>query len=72
MARPKDLLRSARADVAKRQRRCAQSKKHVIQAGEKCLLFEENLSKKSYCLPCARSILERAKKQLQDLLVHLS
>ena len=67
MARPKELLRSSCIERAERKRKCCQSKEHSIAGGDICLVFCEELQRKSYCMACAKSILERAERQLKEL-----
>ena len=71
MGRPKALLRSCAYETAVRQRRCARNNDHIIAAGERCLAFKEQMSKKCYCLRCAREILERGRRQVDDLIAAL-
>ena len=68
MGRPKALLRPCGYETAIRQRRCARNNAHIIAAGERCLVFKEQMNKKCYCLPCAREILDRGREQVEDLL----
>jgi hypothetical protein len=68
MPRQKEVLRPCRFEVAKGKRHCGRDKKHIISPGETCLTFHENMRDKSYCLPCARPMLERARTQLEALL----
>jgi hypothetical protein len=72
MGRPKELLRPCRYEVAVRLRHCAQNDEHLISAGERCLVFKENMQQKSYCLACARAILERGRHRVEELVGQLS
>lgn len=71
MGRPKALLRPCAYETAIRQRRCARDDAHIIAAGERCLVFKEQMSKKCYCLGCARVILERGRLQVEELIGQL-
>lgn len=64
----KKVIKNCICEFAKRQRRCARNKEHIITAGEKCLVVSESMkAPKSYCLPCARLILGYAKKDVEKL-----
>jgi len=71
MASVRKVVKNCAWEFAKRQRRCARDKSHIIAAGEKCLVVKENMAKKNYCLQCAKLIISCAKKDIEELCVQL-
>jgi len=64
----KKIIKNCVYEFAKRQRRCARNKEHIITAGEKCLVIRESMkASKSYCVPCAKLILSHAKTTVEKL-----
>ena len=45
----------------------ADRKNHVIRPGETMLVVKDGLGEKSYCLACARTILQRGRQKLEAL-----
>lgn len=39
--------------------------------GKRCLVIKENMAKRNYCLECAATILEKARKDLAQLATEL-
>jgi len=65
----KSVLKNCQFEQAKRRRTCARNKGHSIENGERCLVFKESMqSAKSYCLDCARAILEKGQSELSALI----
>ena len=69
MAAVKDVLRNVRTEVAGRRRKCYRHpKKHVISKGDVCLVVKDGPQKQStYCLVCARDILDVALQRVEAL-----
>ncbi|MBI5738862.1 MAG: hypothetical protein HY997_23620 [Mycolicibacterium neoaurum] len=67
----KDVLRHLTTEVAGKKRKCYRHPtKHVISKGELCLVVKDGPQDQStYCLICAREILELARVRLSDLTV---
>ena len=72
MPRPKGILKSCEFETARRRRRCSQNGDHTIQAGQRCLVFNEQMKKKSYCFSCAKTILERGREQIEQMAQQLA
>lgn len=68
MPKLKRLLVSACFETAQRQRQCSRNKEHVIRNGDKCLVIKENMVKNNYCMECAALILDKARKDLDELI----
>jgi len=58
---------NAFVETAKKRRRCSRNKGHSIPHGQRCLVIKENMAKRNYCLECAATIFEKAKKDLAQL-----
>ena len=71
MASVRKVVKNCAWEFAKRQRRCARDKSHIITAGEKCLTVKENMAKKNYCLQCVELIINCAKKNIEELCLQL-
>jgi len=71
MPKLKRLLVSACFETVQRRRQCSRNKNHVICKGDKCLVIKENMSKNNYCMECAQLILEKAKADLNRLILEL-
>ena len=71
MPRLKRLLSTCEFETAQRRRRCARNKGHLIEKGQICLVVKENMAKRSYCIECARLILEKAHEEVLGLLSKL-
>ena len=71
MPKLKRLLVSACFETAQRRRRCSRNKGHVICKGDKCLVIKENMAKNNYCMDCAQLILQKAKEDLNGLILEL-
>lgn len=67
MGKLKRLVTTSEFETAQRQRRCSRNRSHKIAKGERCLVVKENMSKRSYCLECARLILEKAQEDVVRL-----
>ena len=68
----KSVLRNCYFEVSKGNRECRRNRKHKIAEGQRCLVFKDSMqSPKSYCIPCARIILEKARGDLENLLDEL-
>lgn len=70
----KDVLRHVTTQVAGRQRKCyRQPRKHLIAKGELCLVVRDAPQRQStYCMTCAREILDLAETRLEGLLRSVS
>lgn len=71
MPKLKRLLVSADFETAKGKRRCCRNRDHEICKGDKCLVINENMSHRSYCVECAALILEKAEEELAELVSQL-
>ena len=71
MPKLKRLLVSACFETAQRRRQCSRNKGHVICKGDKWLVIKENMAKDNYCMECARLILQKAKEDLNGLILEL-
>lgn len=72
MGATKSVLRTCYVEDSKGTRKCGRNKKHPITKGDRCLVFKESMkSPKSYCVPCARIILERGQEDLARLIAEL-
>ena len=71
MARTKELLHSAWFQESPGRRKCRRNRTHTINPGYRCFVIKDGLNEKSYCLACAKVILQRGKKQLETLLAEL-
>lgn len=71
MPKLKRLLVSACFETALRRRLCSRNKGHVISKGDKCLVIKENMAKNNYCMECAQLILQKAKEDLNGLILEL-
>lgn len=69
--RPKEILHTAcfeQAAMRGRRRICQGDRQnHSIPPGSWCLIIKNGLEEKSYCLECARKILERGRVKLDSL-----
>lgn len=68
MSSLKQLVSTCCFENAKRERHCSRNKSHVISKGEKCFTVKENMTKKSYCMACAKEILLKAQIDISKLL----
>jgi predicted house-cleaning NTP pyrophosphatase (Maf/HAM1 superfamily) len=68
MSSLKQLVSTCVFENAKRQRHCSRNKEHVILNGDKCFIVKENMTKKSYCMACAKEILLKAQNEINVLL----
>jgi hypothetical protein len=68
MGRSKNILKNCNFEIALRPRKCSGNKKHIISAGDRCLVFKENMRKNNYCLKCAKIIIERGISNLQEMI----
>lgn len=71
MAKLKQLLSTSEFQTAQRQRICARNRAHRISKGERCLTVKENMSERSYCIECARLILQKAHEEVSALMAEL-
>jgi hypothetical protein len=71
MAKLKQLLSTSEFQTAQRQRTCSRNRAHKIPKGGRCLTVKENMSERSYCLECARSILQKAHDEVSALMAEL-
>ena len=71
MPKLKRLLVSACFETAQRRRQCSRNKGHKIFQGDRCLVIKENMTKHNYCMECAQLILEKAKEDLDGLILEL-
>jgi len=53
------------------RRQCSSNRGHKICKGERCLVIRENMANNNYCMECARLILEKARKELNGLILEL-
>jgi hypothetical protein len=58
-------------DVRKSNFLSIRNKGHVICKGDKCLVIKENMAKNNYCMECAQLILQKAKEDLNGLILEL-
>lgn len=71
--RLKQILHTASFRSSPGTRMChADHKGHKIKKGKIYLSIKDGLNEKSYCLFCAKLILENGKKQLESLLDNLN
>ena len=67
--RIKEILYTSRIDSSPGTRKCHGNKKeHRIKKGTTFLAIKSGLEEKSYCLKCARVILERGEQKMQSLM----
>lgn len=71
MAKVKKILKNCGFEKAVRVRHCARDKDHAISAGTKCLIVKEHMNSKSYCLECAKLIIEHAKSEIETIRIGL-
>jgi hypothetical protein len=71
MGRLKRLLSTSELETAQRVRSCSRNKSHKIPKGDRCLVVKESMAKNSYCMSCARLILEKAQDEVAALLAQL-
>jgi len=71
MAKLKRLLTTSAFETAQRERKCSRNNDHKISKGDLCLTVKENMAKRSYCVRCARLILEKAREEVLGLLLQL-
>jgi hypothetical protein len=73
--RTKEILHTARFEQAAMRgplRICRGDRQnHSIPRGSWCLTIKDGLGEKSYCLECARAILERGRVKLNALFAEL-
>ena len=68
-----DIVKNTSFKGAKRKRKCSFNKGHLIQINEKFLRTESPASiglysiKKTYCLDCAKIIIEKAEGKIKTL-----
>ncbi len=75
MAKIRDLLVHVSVEAAKGARGCARNRKeHHIPKGQLCLCVKggPRNQQKSYCLVCARDILQHAQGHLKEIITSLS
>jgi hypothetical protein len=68
MPRGKNIIKTCEFEIAVRIRKCSGNKNHLINAGERCLVFKENMRKSNYCLNCAKPIIERGILNLNNMI----
>lgn len=70
--RIKEVLHTSKFAKSPGTRMCRGDRKnHTIQPGDSFLSVKDGLGEKSYCLKCARVILERGRTTLEKLLAKL-
>jgi len=70
--RIKEILHTSRIDRSPGKRKCRGDRQnHVIHRGAPFLAIKDGLVEKSYCLKCARIILERGSVKLSSLIDEL-
>ena len=70
--RTKEILHTARIDNSPGKRMCRGDRKnHTIQRGSAFLAIKDGLGEKSYCLKCARAIIDQGRKRLDTLVCKL-
>ena len=71
--RIKEILHTSSFKRSPGTRKCrGDQKNHTISKGDEFLSIKDGLSEKSYCLECARTILERGQSKLAVLLKKLA
>jgi hypothetical protein len=67
MPQVKNLLKDTSVQVAQRKRKCHRNEKHLVAAGEACLVVRDPASGsyRNYCTECARPILANARESLE-------
>lgn len=69
----KNILKHVRVEQAVRKRICGRNRvKHVIKAGDHCLVIRDGQEAPNYCLNCASEILKAAQLTLDELKKSLS
>lgn len=63
----KSVLKSLQVCKAGRKRKCFHCSKKKISKGELVLVVKEGMKKSGYCSKCARKMLAKAQKQLDEL-----
>jgi len=71
MPKLKRLLVSVCFETAQRRRQCSRNKGHEICKGDKCLVIKENMAKNNYCMECAQLILQKAREDIEGLILEL-
>jgi hypothetical protein len=73
MPKVKQVLKHVGVETAQRKRKCYwKPTKHVIAAGDDCLVISEAGTKRNYCPECAEPILDAAEDDLDRLRVELN
>jgi hypothetical protein len=69
MAKTRNALKDLRVEKAIKKRKCHHDKKHVINAGDDCLVIKnpDGMGHKNYCKACAAPILDLAEAGTADL-----
>jgi hypothetical protein len=67
MGKTRRLLLKTYYEKAKRKRMCRRNAKHQILKGMKCLVVKELGWEKSYCMKCAKAILDKASNDIDKL-----
>lgn len=68
MPRHKSLLHASDIEFAQRQRTCHHNDGHKVAKGESCLVLREGqFSRKVYCRPCAKEMVDQARVQLTSI-----
>lgn len=68
MPKVKQVLKHVSVETAQRRRKCYRKPaKHVIEAGDLCLVVVEAGFKRNYCPECAEPILDAAEDDLNQL-----
>ena len=67
MAAFKSLLLLTEIVKAGRRRKCYHNPKHTIVKNEICLEVKGNMARKGYCVACAREMVARARKRLEEM-----
>ncbi len=67
MPRPKSILQKVEIDIAQRAHNCQHNSRHRIQRGDKRLKIKKERSWEHYCCDCAKAIMGRDIKHLQNL-----
>lgn len=67
MPRAKCILKTCGVEIASKSRKCFGNQNHKICAGQKCLVFKENMRKTNYCLLCSKLIIEKGIEKLNEL-----
>lgn len=70
--RIKEIIITSRIDRSPGKRMChANRQNHVIHRGSYFLAIKDGLSEKSYCLSCAKKILNNGQRKMNNLILEL-